>query len=118
MIMSMNSFVLSIFIGLPSFQSKAPFARTLLVEWRKRIDLGFVIKANDLLRNATPVSFQFRKQNGSTRYGTLIRTEISGENVCEQFNKDASFARAYSNIPAFPVWGETDADQDLKPIRI
>ena len=26
------------FIGLPSFQHTAPFTRTLLVEWRKRID--------------------------------------------------------------------------------
>ena len=30
------------FIGLPSFQHTAPFTRTLLVEWRKRIDLKFV----------------------------------------------------------------------------
>ena len=29
------------FIGLPSFQHTAPFTRTLLVEWRKRIDLQF-----------------------------------------------------------------------------
>ena len=49
---------------------------------------------------------------------TDIRTEISGENVCEQFNKDASFARAYSNIPAFPVWGETDDEGDLSNITL
>ena len=33
------------FIGLPSFQHTAPFTRTLLVEWRKRIDLQFVLNA-------------------------------------------------------------------------
>ena len=35
------------FIGLESFQHTPPFAPTLLVEWRKRIDVSFVIKAND-----------------------------------------------------------------------
>ena len=42
------------FIGLDSFQQTAPFVPSLLVEWRKRIDLTFVIKANDLLCDAVP----------------------------------------------------------------
>ena len=46
------------FIGLSSFQHEAPFARTLLVEWRKRIDLDFIIKANSMLCDATPKAFR------------------------------------------------------------
>ena len=37
------------FIGLEAFQHVPPFVPTLLVEWRKRIEVGFVIKANDAL---------------------------------------------------------------------
>lgn len=37
------------FIGLEAFQHVPPFAPILLVEWRKRIEVGFVIKANDAL---------------------------------------------------------------------
>ena len=50
------------FIGLPSFQHTAPFARTLLVEWRKRIDLSFILKANDLLCDAAPKAFRSGKE--------------------------------------------------------
>ena len=73
------------FIGLQAFQHKAPFARTLLVEWRKRIDLEFIIKANDLLCDATPEAFRFRKRNGNTRYGTLVATQICDATVAPQY---------------------------------
>ena len=36
------------FIGLESFQHTPPFAPTLLVEWRKRIDVSIVIRINDV----------------------------------------------------------------------
>ena len=38
------------FIGLESFQHDAPYSRTLLVEWRKRLDLELVIKVNERAR--------------------------------------------------------------------
>ena len=73
------------FIGLPAFQHQAPFARTLLVEWRKRVDLDFVIKANDLLCDATPEAFRFRRRKGNTRYGTLVATQICDATVAPQY---------------------------------
>ena len=73
------------FVGLPAFQHKAPFARTLLVEWRKRIDLAFVIKAIDLLCDSAPIAFQFRKRKGNTRYGTLVATQICDATVAPQY---------------------------------
>ena len=42
------------FIGLEIFQHVPPFVPTLLVEWRKRIEVEFVIKANDALCDAMP----------------------------------------------------------------
>lgn len=81
------------FIGLPAFQHQAPFARTLLVEWRKRVDLDFVINANDLLCDATPEAFRFRRRKGNTRYGTLVATQICDATVapqCIRFPQDTS----------------------------
>ena len=73
------------FIGLPAFQHTAPFARTLLVEWRKRADLEFIIKANDLLCDAAPKSFDFRKQRSRTIHGTLLATQICDATVAPQY---------------------------------
>jgi len=53
------------FIGLASFQYTAPFTRTLLVEWRKRIDFQFAVTANNLLCDAAPKAFRFRKKQGA-----------------------------------------------------
>ena len=53
------------FIGFSAFQHQVPFACTLLVEWRKRVDLDFVKIANDLLCDATPEAFRFRKRKDS-----------------------------------------------------
>ena len=80
------------FIGLESFQSVRPFAPTLLVEWRKRIDVSFVIKVNDALCDAMP------KQKGKKRFGlqsrgTLVATQICDATVAPQnirFPQDAS----------------------------
>lgn len=73
------------FIGLKAFQHDAPFARTLLVEWRKRLDLDFVIRANDLLCDSAPDAFVFRKRKGNTRYGTLLATQICDATVAPQY---------------------------------
>jgi len=74
------------FIGLSAFQHEAPFARTLLVEWRKRIDLQFVIKANNLLCDAAPDAFRFRKKKGITSHrGTLVATQICDATVAPQY---------------------------------
>ena len=73
------------FIGLEAFQHTEPFARTLLVEWRKRVDLSFVIRANDLLYDATPQSFAFRRKPGKSRYGTLLATQICDATVAPQY---------------------------------
>ena len=73
------------FIGLEAFQHAEPFSRTLLVEWRKRINYKFVIKANDLLHDATPKAYDFRKKTGNTRYGTLLATEICDATVAPQY---------------------------------
>lgn len=81
------------FVGLPAFQHQAPFARTLLAEWRKRVDLDFVINANDLLCDATPEAFRFRRRKGNTRYGTLVATQICDATVapqCIRFPQDTS----------------------------
>ena len=74
------------FIGLKAFQHEEPFARTLLVEWRKRIDVDFVIKANDLLCDAAPKTFQFRKKKRiAARKGTLVATQICDATVAPQY---------------------------------
>ncbi len=73
------------FIGLEAFQHDAPFNPSLLVFWRKRINLDFVIKANNILCDATPEAFGFRKQRNNTRYGTLIATEICDATVAPQY---------------------------------
>lgn len=83
------------FIGLESFQSVRPFAPTLLVEWRKRIDVSFVIKVNDALCDAMP------KQKGKKRFGlqsrgTLVATQICDATVAPQnirFPQDASYPK-------------------------
>ena len=60
------------FIGLEAFQHDAPFARTLLVTWRKRLALEFIIKANDLLCDAAPKTFMFRKGKAHFKRGVLV----------------------------------------------
>jgi len=63
------------FIGIESFQHTPPFASTLLVEWRKRIDVSFVIKANDALCDAMPKSRRNKKSFGLSSRGTLVATK-------------------------------------------
>lgn len=71
------------FIGLKAFQMEAPFVPTLLVEWRKRIDLRFVIKANDILCDSVPRLY-YSKGRGRRR-GTLIATQICDATVAPQY---------------------------------
>lgn len=73
------------FIGLDAFQHTEPFSRTLLVEWRKRVDLQFIIRANDILCDAAPKAFNFRKRGGNTNRGTLIATQICDATVAPQY---------------------------------
>lgn len=42
------------FIGLEAFQHQPPFDSTTIVKWRKRIDVDFVIKINNLLCDSMP----------------------------------------------------------------
>lgn len=81
------------FIGLESFQHTPPFAPTLLVEWRKRIDVSFVIKANDALCDAMPKSRKNKKIFGLNSRGMLVATQICDATVAPQnirFPQDTS----------------------------
>ena len=81
------------FIGLESFQHTPPFAATLLVEWRKRIDASFVIKANDSLGDTMPGNWRSRKIFGASNRGTLVATQICDATVAPQnirFPQDTS----------------------------
>ena len=73
------------FIGLEAFQHIAPFSHTLLVEWRKRIDFEFIIKANDMLCDASPKTYRFRKGKSMFRKGTLLATQICDATVAPQY---------------------------------
>lgn len=81
------------FIGNESFQHKPPFAATLLVEWRKRIDVSFVIKANDALCDAMPKKRKLQRSFGASDRGTFIATQICDATVAPQnirFPQDTS----------------------------
>ena len=81
------------FIGNESFQHKPPFAATLLVEWRKRIDVTFVIKANDALCDAMPKKRKLQRSFGASDRGTFIATQICDATVAPQnirFPQDTS----------------------------
>jgi len=71
------------FVGLEAFQHDAPFVPSLLVEWRKRIDLKFVIKANDLLCDAIPHLFYAKSRD--RKRGTLLATQICDATVAPQY---------------------------------
>jgi hypothetical protein len=81
------------FIGLETFQHMPPFAPTLLVEWRKRIEVEFVIKANDALCDVMPKPRRLKKRFGSAKSGVLIATQICDATVAPQnirFPQDTS----------------------------
>ena len=70
------------FIGLEEFKHTPPFAPTLLVEWRKRINVDFIVKANDALGDAMP---QIKgKSFGARIKGTLVATDICDATVAPQ----------------------------------
>ncbi len=64
------------FIGLEAFQHTPPFAATLLVEWRKRINADFVIKVNDALCDAMPRNQKTKKIFGASGKVTPVATQI------------------------------------------
>ena len=81
------------FIGLESFQHTPPFVPTLLVEWRKRINVSFVIKANDALCDAMPKERRNKKSFGLSSRGTLVATQVCDATVAPQnirFPQDTS----------------------------
>ncbi len=81
------------FIGNESFQHTPPFAATLLVEWRKRIDVAFVIKANDALCDTMPKKRKLQRSFGASDRGTFVATQICDATVAPQnirFPQDTS----------------------------
>ena len=70
------------FIGLESFQHATPFDASLLVYWRKRVTIDFVIKANDLLCDSVPHVAYVRSR---TKRGTLMATQICDATVAPQY---------------------------------
>ena len=81
------------FIGLESCQHTPPFVPTLLVEWRKRINVSFVIKANDALCDAMPKERRNKKSFGLSSRGTLVATQVCDATVAPQnirFPQDTS----------------------------
>ena len=81
------------FIGNESFQHTPPFAATLLVEWRKRIDVTFVIRANDALCDAMPKKRKLQRSFGASDRGTFVATQICDATVAPQnirFPQDTS----------------------------
>ena len=72
------------FIGLEEFQHTPPFAPTLLVEWRKRINVDFIIKANDALCDTMPQQRKKGRNFGAKTGGTLITTQICDATVAPQ----------------------------------
>ena len=81
------------FIGIESFQHTPPFSPTLLVEWRKRIDVSFVIKANDALCDAMPKGQRNKRSFGLSSRGTLVATQVCDATVAPQnirFPQDTS----------------------------
>lgn len=81
------------FIGLEEFQHDAPYTPPLLVIWRKRINVDFIIKANDMLCDAVPVQQNKSKSFGLKVSGTLVATQICDATVAPQnirFPQDTS----------------------------
>ena len=81
------------FLGLEAFQHEAPFAPTILVEWRKRLSSDLVIKFNDILDDAMPKLARNHRRFGSSNTGTLVTTQICDATVAPQnirFPQDTS----------------------------
>ena len=58
---------LQYFIGFPKFQKEAPFTASVLVYFRKRIDVDFLAKVNDMiLENSAPTK-EHNKENENDR---------------------------------------------------
>ena len=81
------------FIGLEAFQHDAPFAPSVLVDWRKRLSLDFVTRLNDILCEVMPKLVKPNRRFGCSNQGTLITTQICDATVAPQnirYPQDAS----------------------------
>ena len=72
------------FIGMDEFRHELPFTAPLLVKWRQRLTVDFVIKINDALCDAMPVTGRKGKSFGSKSGGTLITTQVCDATVAPQ----------------------------------
>ena len=72
------------FIGLEEFQNQPPFTAPLLVVWRKRLNVDFIIKINDALCDAMPKARKNNRNFGGSNTGTLITTQICDATVAPQ----------------------------------
>ena len=70
------------FIGLEGFQNHSPFGSTLLVEWRKRMNVALITKVNDILCDAIPANST--QSFGAQNNRTLIATQICDATVAPQ----------------------------------
>ena len=64
------------------FQHNAPFTAPLLVGWRKRLNVSFIIKIYDILESAIPDDSQ--STFGGRKKQTLVATEICDATVAPQ----------------------------------
>ena len=70
------------FIGLEAFQHTQPFDATAIVKWRKRINVDFVIKINELLCDSVPKLVISKTESSG---GTLLATQICDATVAPQY---------------------------------
>ena len=81
------------FIGLDEFQHELPFTAPLLVKWRQRLTVEFVIKINDILCDAMPIANRKCNSFGLRSSGTLVTTQVCDATVAPQnirFPQDTS----------------------------
>ena len=69
---------------MDEFRHELPFTAPLLVKWRQRLTVDFVIKINDALCDAMPVTGRKGKSFGSKSGGTLITTQVCDATVAPQ----------------------------------
>ena len=71
---------LQYFIGLPRFQSKAPFRPSLLVEFRKRLNSDILEKCNEVIIRALHEAEQKAKESAPKKRGRKPAVEAPDEN--------------------------------------
>ena len=71
---------LQYFIGLPRFQNKAPFQPSLLVEFRKRLNLEVLQECNEVIIQAVQAAEQKAKEAAPKKRGRKPAEEVPDEN--------------------------------------